>query len=378
MREGMVRAGRVRGMTLVELLVVIAIIATLVALLLPAVQSARESARRTQCANSLKQIGTATTTHIDAWETFPSAGWGFGDFPSPDAGYHDNQPGGWLWNILEYTDNHEIRKAGIEFNIADKNPDGSPRNPSELAAAIAGRQQAINTSIGTPIPLFFCPTRGAPGTMPFKHKDAFPGTLRPPVIAPTHYAGCAGTGSTSIPISGFEPNMSTFNPAGGEAYWQVRQGYPHHIKGVNDKNYINGVIGILGRVKPSHVSDGLSNTFLAGEKFMDADRYFDSTYYANDQGWTAGFDYDTVRHTGLHTNPGSAAPLRDVRNFSTKDTERIQNEGMHYQFGSAHMDGFNMVFCDGAVRFLPYNVDVDVFRGLGTRNGREAVQPEGN
>jgi prepilin-type processing-associated H-X9-DG protein len=42
------------------------------------------------------------------------------------------------------------------------------------------------------------------------------------------------------------------------------------------------------------------------------------------------------------------------------------------------MDGFNMVFCDGAVRFLPYNVDVDVFRGLGTRNGREAVQPEGN
>jgi len=337
-------------MTLVELLVVIAIIATLVALLLPAVQSARESARRTQCANSLKQIGVAATNHIDAWETFPSAGWGFGDFPSPDAGYHEKQPGGWLWNILAYTDNHEIRTSGISL-------DGT------------ARQQAINTAIGTPVPLFFCPTRSAPNTMPFVHKDAFPGTLRPPVIAPSHYAGCAGTGSTRIP-------QSIFDPAGGEAYWQVRQGYPHYIKGVNDNNYINGVIGILGRVKTSHVSDGLSNTLLAGEKFMDADRYFDSTYFANDQGWTAGFDYDTVRHTGLHTEPGSCAPLKDVRNFSTKDTPRIQNQGMHYQFGSAHGQGFNMVFCDGAVRFLPYDVDVNVFSGLGSRNGREPVKPD--
>jgi len=67
-----------RGFTLVELLVVIAIIAVLIGLLLPAVQSARESARRASCGNNLKQIGTATQTHLQAWQTFPSAGWCWG------------------------------------------------------------------------------------------------------------------------------------------------------------------------------------------------------------------------------------------------------------------------------------------------------------
>ena len=105
-----------RGFTLVELLVVIAIIGMLVALLLPAVQAARESARRSQCTNNLKQLGLAFHNYHDAHKAFPPAyviqpgGGGLNGVPDPltrDAGP------GWAWGtlLLPYLEQEPLHDA---------------------------------------------------------------------------------------------------------------------------------------------------------------------------------------------------------------------------------------------------------------------------
>jgi prepilin-type N-terminal cleavage/methylation domain-containing protein len=116
------------GFTLVELLVVIAIIGVLVALLLPAVQAARESARRTQCINNLKQIGLGMHNHHDLFGRLPSAGGGTTGNPPTDRGEW-----GWAYEILPYIE---------QGNVFDMTSD------SQLRATI--------------IKTYVCPTRRSP------------------------------------------------------------------------------------------------------------------------------------------------------------------------------------------------------------------------
>lgn len=93
-----------RGMTLVELLVVMAIIAILIGLLLPAVQYAREAARRMQCANNLKQLGLAMHHYHDTLRCFPPAFVNHGPYGTTPFSFTH----GWAPFILPYIERQQL------------------------------------------------------------------------------------------------------------------------------------------------------------------------------------------------------------------------------------------------------------------------------
>jgi len=332
------------GMTLVELLVVIGIIVLLMGLLLPAVQAVRESARRVRCNNNLKQMGTATQSHLQAWQTFPSAGWCWGNGPDPNAGYRDDQPGSWIYNLLAYMDLANLRNMGASLTGAARNSE-------------------VRKVVEMPMPIISCASRRQkPTPHAFVHSGCFAELERPAFISAADYAGNAGSINVAVPgIGGSSNGYPTYrlSPADREQTWIQSGGYPILVSGVNDGRRINGVIGILGRVKEDDVPDGHANTLLAGERRLWPEGY-SSSYCENDQGWSVGFDWDTVRWTASQPQPDFTIPPG-------------VNPGCQGIFGSAHPAGFGAVFCDGAVRTFRYDVNINVFRPLGSRNAGDIV-----
>jgi prepilin-type N-terminal cleavage/methylation domain-containing protein len=145
------------GFTLVELLVVIAIIGILVALLLPAIQAAREAARRTQCANNLKQIGIALHNYHDTYRVFPSEktmsnrpsdGLLRCEDPGPS---WDVEPGNWeifLLPFIEQSAAYDQLDWGRPYNQAPNTAVFQGDYPGYLCPSNPKHQKGIHGSCG--------------------------------------------------------------------------------------------------------------------------------------------------------------------------------------------------------------------------------------
>lgn len=306
-----------RGFTLTELLVVIAISAILLGLLLPAVQQVRESAARLACANNVKQLALAMHHHHDAIGYLPSDGWGAGWMGYPGQGSGRDQPGSWLYSLLPYVEQSALAQMGAG---------GTPYQVS------AANGQLVQMPFGG----VNCPSRRSSQAMPGGWFGYFNCDL---VAAQFRGDYAVNTGdqpfNVSVQFNGFMGPPTLADAASSP--WP-------------DPDLFTGVSFCRSQIKLTDVTNGTSNTFLLGEKYMDAAHYYDGLDWGDDQNVYAGFDDDNSRCT---TYP----PQRD--------TNGVANA---FIFGSAHRSGFNMAYCDGSVHFLDYAINPAVFQRAGNRH----------
>jgi prepilin-type N-terminal cleavage/methylation domain-containing protein len=277
-----------RAFTLIELLVVIAVISTLIGLLLPAVQKVREAANRAQCLNNLKQIGLAFHHHHSAFGNFPSGGWY--DYTAPT--YGGGQP------LVGRS-----QQAGWGFQIL---PYIDAANTWRGGNATTDAQRAL-VAIGTTNRLFFCPSRRLPQTVTYGDNYFPPLTGGKITHALCDYAASNKDGTGAV---------RQFDP-----------------------------------VRIAEITDGTSTTLLVGEKRIN--RALLGTKQTDDnQGYTCGFNFDTIRKTTRPPAPDYFAPTGDGGGL----------------FGSSHIGVVNFVLADGSGRTIPYSISRLVFMYLGQRD----------
>ena len=326
------------GFTLVELLVVIAIIGVLVALLLPAVQAAREAARRMQCTNNLKQMGLAHLNYESARGHFPD-GMTL-DFegacdPVPSEGCR-----GWshIHHTLSYYEQGVVEQ---QFNF---NFEGGWlyffRSLSDAEIA-----QIENARIS----VLLCPSLT-------KWDERYGSGYRK-----DYFGSFGGRGHSEAPPSWF-PNVD------------LKDRYLTDQNGGRIAD--DGVLYANSSTTFSEITDGSSNTFLAGESDIgnigSAPGYGECLggqpqWYIGGSGKPGPRNVSYGRVLRGATRPINSEPACDV----PADRRTIENE---LPFGSEHSGGgCNLLYADGHVEFLIEDIDFKTYKAISTRAGDESL-----
>jgi prepilin-type N-terminal cleavage/methylation domain-containing protein/prepilin-type processing-associated H-X9-DG protein len=338
--QAAIRDHKSHGFTLVELLVVIVIIGILIALLLPAVQAAREAARKTECANHLKQISIAFVNHDQLHKSLPTGGGGCYWVGDPDCGVGKLQPGGWGYNILPFTE---------EGNVYNMPADGVAGGITPAGATGAA------TMLRTVYPGMHCPSCRPTKLYPNLYSSSRPKNSYPvDKVARTDYAANGGAVIPSKRVDG--PGSWPDESYWGTSGWNAAAGE------------VTGIVTMHGVVRIMDITDGASNTYMVGEKYINTLYYETGTADGDDGTRYDGYDIDTVRYARRNLTDDDPP-----RQHTTWGATSFKSDASNLIFGSAHAGSFNMAFCDASVRQISYSIKMAIHECLANRKDGKAV-----
>ena len=342
--------------TLVELLVVIAIIGILIGMLLPAVQQVREAARRTQCANNIRQLALACLNYESSHKMFPTGvNWSAGGNNSVSP--RDDKP------ILPTSTDPLVGQNiawGVfilpfleQNNLSDQLKDATDNWDLDWSNKLGGDGELIVSKV---IPGFLCPSDSSPDGQFIKYwTDDSSVAAGVGLHSKANYVACMGANTTTIIV--------TLNPLN------------------NPKNTDTwGIFGKNSRSTFSDIQDGSSNVIALGER---------SSRTEEQAGGAAGRDQYGAVWSGLTANAwgrangnprGGTAEVWTIFgavastnangavNFSVNGQRQSQTVA-----SSFHSNGANVVFGDGSVHFLDENLAFGILTNLSCMNNGQVV-----
>jgi prepilin-type N-terminal cleavage/methylation domain-containing protein/prepilin-type processing-associated H-X9-DG protein len=361
---------QVAGFTLVELLVVIAIIGTLVALLIPAVQSARATARQTQCMNNLKQLGMALVNYESSKQRLP----------------------GYVQLIKRDNKNWVTAKViGKRIVVDNTLASGSPPVPPNDAWNISWAAMILPNLERQDIWDRLVNVKSGP-SVPSAERD---GVLE---VVPIESFVCpADTDATSdveLPALTYSANTGGWDRDSSGKFLRIKPN-----PGVGDTTD-NGIFLNLANpsrplaVKPpemriSKIRDGASTTIMLSENVNKDYEPLeptnpDSPFFT----WLGGADNDDDPQFGTEQQlgfvwvvdenpvPGTNITNQERINRDSGDTPQWDPTLPNFaRPASNHSGGVNVVYADGHTGFVREDIDYTVYQRLLTTNSKKCVDP---